>query len=175
AQNTAAGTVDGQGRVIGDANADHRNDSGYVLSGPEFLTIFDGTTGAAIDTVDYRPPRGNVSSWGDGYGNRVDRFLAGTAYLDGATPSMIFARGYYPHSVIWAVDFDGRDLSTRWIFDSDEQGSQYEGQGAHSLSIADLDGDGRQDIVYGAMAVGSNGEALWSTGFGHGDALHVSD
>lgn len=175
AMKTADGTVDGQGRVIGDANADHRNGSGYVLSGPEFLTVFDGLTGAAIDTVDYRPPRGNVSDWGDDYGNRVDRFLAGTAYLDGATPSMIFARGYYTRSVIWAVDFDGRNLSTRWIFDSDEKGSQYRGQGAHSLSIADLDGDGRQDVVYGAMAVGSNGEALWRTGFGHGDALHVSD
>ncbi len=175
AMKTADGTRDGQGDVIGDASADHRNGSGYVLSGPEFLTIFDGQTGAAIDTVDYRPPRGNVSSWGDDYGNRVDRFLAGTAYLDGESPSMIFARGYYTRSVIWAVDFDGQDLSTRWIFDSDDKGSQYRGQGAHSLSIADLDGDGRQDVVYGAMAVGSDGNALWRTGFGHGDALHVSD
>jgi rhamnogalacturonan endolyase len=175
AMKTADGTRDGQGGVIGSSSADHRNSSGYVLSGPEFLTIFDGRTGAAIDTVDYQPPRGEVSDWGDDYGNRVDRFLAGTAYLDGESPSMVFARGYYTRSVIWAVDFDGRNLSTRWIFDSDDKGSQYRGQGAHSLSIADLDGDGRQDVVYGAMAVGSDGEALWSTGFGHGDALHVSD
>ncbi|GAB4001158.1 hypothetical protein GCM10029992_35750 [Glycomyces albus] len=175
AMKTADATVDGTGTVIGDANADHRNGDGYVLSGPEYLTIFDGRTGAAVDTIDYRPPRGDVCSWGDCYGNRVDRFLAGTAYLDGETPSMIFARGYYTRSVIWAVDFDGQNLTTRWIFDSDDEGSQYRGQGAHSLSIADLDGDGRQDIVYGAMAVGSYGQALWRTGFGHGDALHVSD
>ena len=175
AMKTADGTRDGQGTVIGSASADHRNSGGYVLSGPEFLTIFDGRTGAAIDTVDYQPPRGNVGNWGDDYGNRVDRFLAGTAYLDGATPSMVFARGYYTRSVIWAVDFDGQNLSTRWIFDSDDRGSQYRGQGAHSLSIADLDGDGRQDVVYGAMAIGSDGDPLWNSRMGHGDALHVSD
>lgn len=128
-----------------------------------------------IDTVDYQPPRGNVSSWGDSYGNRVDRFLAGTAYLDGSSPSMVFARGYYTRSVIWAVDFDGQHLSTRWIFDSDDRGSQYRGQGAHSLSVADLDGDGRQDVVYGAMAIDADGDPLWNSRMGHGDALHVSD
>ncbi|MCK0116035.1 carbohydrate-binding protein [Isoptericola sp. S6320L] len=175
AMKTADGTRDGQGRVIGNAGADHRNAGGYVLSGPEFLTIFDGRTGTAVDTVDYQPPRGDVSSWGDSYGNRVDRFLAGTAYLDGTSPSMVFARGYYTRSVIWAVDFDGQDLTTRWVFDSDERGSQYRGQGAHSLSIADLDGDGRQDVVYGAMAIGSDGNPLWNSRMGHGDALHVSD
>ncbi|HEX2145935.1 MAG TPA: rhamnogalacturonan lyase, partial [Glycomyces sp.] len=108
AMKTADATVDGAGAVIGDANADHRNSSGYILEGPEFLTVFDGATGTAIDTIDYNPPRGNIGDWGDDYGNRADRFLAGTAYLDGETPSMIFARGYYTRSVIWAVDFDGQ-------------------------------------------------------------------
>jgi hypothetical protein len=61
----------------------HRTSAGYVLSGPEFLAVFDGATGVALDTVDYVPPRGDVGSWGDTYGNRVDRFLATTAYLDG--------------------------------------------------------------------------------------------
>lgn len=88
---TADGTVDGQGKVIGDANADHRNSSGYVLLGDEFLTVFDGETGAALDTVEYDPPRGDVASWGDGYGNRVDRFLAAVAYLDGEHPSAMSA------------------------------------------------------------------------------------
>ncbi|WP_428818744.1 cellulose binding domain-containing protein [Microbulbifer sp. MCCC 1A16149] len=175
AMKTADGTVDGTGNVIGNVSADYRNSAGYILSGPEFLTIFDGRTGAAIDTVDYQPPRGNVSSWGDNYGNRVDRFLAGTAWLDGATPSLIFSRGYYTRTVIWAVDFDGQNLSTRWIFDSNQAGREYEGQGAHSLSIADLNGDGRQDIVFGAMAIGANGQPLWNTRMYHGDALHVSD
>ncbi|WP_084546891.1 RICIN domain-containing protein [Glycomyces arizonensis] len=172
---TADGTRDGQGTVIGDAGADYRDSNGRILDGPEYLTIFNGQTGAAMDTVDYRPARGRVSDWGDDYGNRVDRFLAGTAYLDGATPSMVFARGYYTRSVIWALDWDGHDLTTRWIFDSDDEGSQYEGQGNHNLSIADLDGDGRQDIVYGAMAIGSDGRPLWNTRMGHGDALHVTD
>ncbi|WP_419707261.1 carbohydrate-binding protein [Promicromonospora sp. NFX87] len=175
AMKTADGTRDGRGVVIGNAGADHRNSGGYILTGPEYLTIFDGRTGGAVDTVSYQPPRGTVADWGDSYGNRVDRFLAGTAYLDGSTPSMIFARGYYTRSVIWAVDFDGRDLTTRWIFDSDTRGAQYEGQGAHSLSIADLNGDGRQDVVYGAMAVGSDGNPLWNSRMGHGDAQHVSD
>ncbi|GAB4004663.1 hypothetical protein GCM10029992_50340 [Glycomyces albus] len=175
AMKTADGTRDGQGTVIGNSGADYRNSSGYILSGPEYLTIFNGVTGAAMDTIDYRPPRGNVASWGDDYGNRVDRFLAGTAYLDGEHPSMIFSRGYYTRSVIWAVDWNGSSLSTRWIFDSDQAGSQYEGNGAHSLSIADLNGDGRQDVVFGAMAIGSNGQPLWNTNLKHGDALHVSD
>jgi hypothetical protein len=175
AMKTADGTRDGVGTVIGSSSADHRNSGGYILTGPEFLTIFNGANGAALDTINYQPARGNVNDWGDNYGNRVDRFLAGTAYLDGATPSMIFARGYYTRSVIWAVDFNGTDLTSRWVFDSNSAGSQYAGQGAHSLSIADLNGDGNQDIVYGAMAVGSNGQALWNTRFGHGDALHVSD
>ncbi|WP_168801412.1 rhamnogalacturonan lyase, partial [Glycomyces buryatensis] len=175
AMKTADATVDGEGAVIGDADADYRNSGGYILDGPEFLTIFNGETGAAIDTIDYNPPRGNVADWGDDYGNRVDRFLAGTAYLDGTTPSMIFARGYYTRSAIWAVDFDGTSLSERWIFDSDDAGGEYEGQGAHSLSIADLDQDGNDEVVYGAMAIDDNGSALWNTRYYHGDALHVSD
>ncbi|SDE07247.1 carbohydrate-binding protein [Glycomyces harbinensis] len=175
AMKTADGTRSGTGQVVGSSSADHRNSGGYILAGPEYLTIFNGANGAILDTIDYQPARGTVSNWGDNYGNRVDRFLAGTAYLDGQHPSMVFARGYYTRSVIWTVDFNGTDLVSRWVFDSNSAGSQYTGQGAHSLSIADLNSDGRQDIVYGAMAVGSNGQALWNTGFGHGDALHVSD
>jgi len=172
---TSDATVSGTGQVIGSSSADYRNSSGYILTGNEYLTIFNGNTGAILDTINYQPARGTVSSWGDNYGNRVDRFLAGTAYLDGTHPSMIFSRGYYTRSVIWAVDYNGTDLVSRWVFDSNSAGSQYTGQGAHSLSIADLNGDGRQDIVFGAMAVNSNGTALYNTTFGHGDALHVSD
>ena len=175
AMKTSDATVSGTGQVIGSSGADHRNSGGYILSGPEYLTIFNGANGAVLDTINYQPGRGTVADWGDGYGNRVDRFLAGTAYLDGQHPSMVFARGYYTRSVIWTVDFNGTDLVSRWVFDSNSAGSQYTGQGAHSLSIADLNGDGRQDIVYGAMALSATGGALYNTGFGHGDALHVSD
>ncbi len=172
---TADGTVDGAGTVIGDADADYRNSSGYVLSGPEYLTVFDGQTGAAIDTIDYTPPRGNVGSWGDTYGNRVDRFLAGVAYLDGQHPSVVFSRGYYTRAVIAAYDFDGEHLTSRWTFDSDVEGSQYRSMGNHQFSVADVDGDQKDEIVFGSMTIDDDGKALYTTGLGHGDALHVSD
>ncbi|MEV5437607.1 rhamnogalacturonan lyase [Streptomyces sp. NPDC052682] len=174
AMKTADGTRDGTGAVIGSASADHRNSSGYVLSGPEYLTMFNGQTGKAMQTVDYVPARGTVSSWGDSYGNRVDRFLAGTAYLDGARPSLIMARGYYTRTVIAAWDWrDGR-FTRRWTFDSNAN-SGYAGQGNHSLSVADVDADGRDEIVYGAMTVDDNGTGLWNTRLGHGDAAHLGD
>jgi rhamnogalacturonan endolyase len=173
AMKTADGSVSGTGQVIGSASADFRNSSGYVLSGPEFLTMFDGQTGAARSTVNYDPPRGTVSSWGDSYGNRVDRFLAGTAYLDGQRPSLIMARGYYTRTVIAAWDFRNGTLTKRWMFDSNVSGGQYTAQGNHQLSIADVDHDGKDEIIYGSIALDDNGAPLWNTGLGHGDALHV--
>src|SRR5206468_1133357 len=170
AARTADGTVDGTGAVIGDPSADHRNAAGYVLAGPEFLTVFDGRTGAALATTDYVPPRGSVSDWGDGYGTRVDRSLAGVAYLDGHRPSLVVARGYYTRSVVVAWDWrDGR-LTRRWTFDSRDGtpgNLAYEGQGNHQLTVGDVDGDGRDEIVYGACAIDDDGRGLYSTGLGH--------
>jgi rhamnogalacturonan endolyase len=174
---TADGTVDGQGRVIGDAKADHRNAAGYILAGPEWITVFNGLTGAAMATADYLPARGGQGeAWGDAYGNRVDRFLAGVAYLDGQRPSAVFSRGYYTRAVIAAWDWRDGKLSPRWVFDSDADATSQPaaGQGAHWFSVADVDGDGRQDIVYGAATIASTGRLLYSTGLCHGDALHVS-
>ncbi|GAA3233080.1 RICIN domain-containing protein [Dactylosporangium siamense] len=175
AAKTADGTRDGRGTVIGSASADHRTSGGYILSGPEYLTVFNGLTGAAMSTVDYVPARGTVSAWGDSYGNRVDRFLAGTAYLDGKRPSLIMSRGYYTRTVITAWDFRNGALTRRWTFDSNTAGSQYAGQGNHQLAVADVDADGKDEIVFGAMCVDDNGAALWNTRNGHGDALHVGD
>lgn len=174
---TADGTVDGVGNVIGNPNADYRNSSGYVLSGPEYLTIFNGETGAAMATVNYVPPRGSVSSWGDSYGNRVDRFLGGVAYLDGQHPSLIMCRGYYTRTVLSAWDWDGSQLTNRWVFDTNSSNAlrSYETQGDHSLSIADVDNDGKDEIIYGAMTVDDDGKGMYTTGLKHGDALHVSD
>ncbi|MFI6094644.1 rhamnogalacturonan lyase [Lentzea sp. NPDC051213] len=174
---TADGTRSGTGQVIGDANADHRNADGYILTGPEFLSVFRGTDGAVLDTESYVPPRGTVSSWGDNYGNRVDRFLAATAYLDGARPSIVMARGYYTRSVISAWDFRGGRLTRRWTFDSASQSNRaaWEGKGNHNLSVADVDADGRDEIIYGSMAIDDNGSGLWQNNTHHGDALHVGD
>lgn len=172
---TADGTVDGQGKVIGNASADYRNKSGYVLSGPEYLTVFNGQTGAAMATTDYLPARGTVSSWGDAYGNRVDRFLAGVAYLDGTRPSAVFSRGYYTRGVIVAWDWRGGKLSQRWIYDSGSTraSSNAYGQGAHWFSVADVNNDGKDDIIYGAATINSDGKLLYNTTLGHGDAIHV--
>ena len=173
---TADGTVDGRGDVIGDPDADWRTTDGYILQGPEYLTVFDGATGAAVDTVDYIPERGDVEAWGDGYGNRVDRFLASVAHLDGEHPSVVFSRGYYTRAVIAAYDFDGENLTNRWVFDSSEPGNgDYFGQGNHNMNVADVDGDQKDEIIYGSATIDDDGTGLYSTGLGHGDALHVSD
>lgn len=173
---TADGTIDGVGQPIGNASADHRNSTGYVLTGPEYLSVFHGLTGAAVDTVDYVPARGDVGSWGDTYGNRVDRFLAATAYLDGEHPSAIFSRGYYTRAVMAAYDFDGTTLTQRWVLDSNDPGNEgFYGMGNHNLSVADVDGDQKDEIVYGSATVDDDGTVLYSTGLGHGDAIHVSD
>jgi len=186
AMKTADGTIDGKGVVIGDSSKDYRNEKGYILSGPEYLTVFNGLTGAAISTVDYNPPRHPSSlaptteelksAWGDGYGNRMDRFLACIAYLDGIHPSLVMCRGYYTRTVLAAWDLKNKQLTPRWVFDSNNPGDKaFAGQGNHNLTVADVDGDGKDEIVYGQMTIDDNGKGLYSTGIGHADALHVSD
>ena len=173
---TADGTKDGTGKVIGDGSKDYRNGSGYVLSGNEYMTLFDGQTGAALDTISFPVPRGDVNSWGDKYGNRVDRFNSGIAYLDGVHPSAVYGRGYYTRMTISAVDVVDKKLSVRWIFDSNNKGSEGAyGQGNHNLMAADVDNDGKQEICMGDCMIDDNGKLLWSSGKGHGDAMHLGD
>jgi len=173
---TADGTKDGVGTVIGSSTADYRNSSGYILSGPEFLTVFNGQTGAALATTNYIPPRGTVSSWGDSYGNRVDRFLACVAYLDGQRPSLVMCRGYYTRSVLAAWNWRNGQLTNIWTFDSNTSGNGgYAGQGNHNLSVGDVDQDGKDEIVYGACAINDNGAGLYTTGWNHGDAMALGD
>jgi rhamnogalacturonan endolyase len=179
AMKTADGTVDGQGKVIGDLTKDYRNKRGRILEGPEYLTVFDGQTGAAVYTTNYVPSRGRIDGWGigrtDSYGNRVDRFLACVAYLDGVHPSVVMCRGYYGRSVLAAWDYKDKKLTQRWVFDTEKGYAAYAGQGNHNLTVADVDGDGKDEIVYGQMTVDDDGKGLYTTGIGHADALHVSD
>ncbi len=185
AMKTADGTIDGKGKVIGDSTKDYRNKNGYILSGPEYLTVFNGLTGEAMATVNYEVPRYPTTEnpttdqlkqmWGDGYGNRFDRFLACIAYLDGKHPSLVMCRGYYTRTVLVAWDWKNKKLHQRWIFDTDQGYHAFAGQGNHNLTVADVDGDGKDEIVYGQMTVDDNGKGLYTTGIGHADALHVSD
>jgi rhamnogalacturonan endolyase len=188
AAKTAPGTRDGSGAFLsqGPAAADDdaaifRNVDGYVLSGPEYLTVFEGASGRELATVEFDQARGTVSEWGDGYGNRVDRFLATAAYLDpSGLPSFVMARGYYTRTTLSAWTWRDGQLSQLWKFDSnqtpsDALGRPFTGQGAHSLSVANVDEDPEQEIIYGAMTVDHDGVGKCSTGRGHGDALHVTD
>ncbi|NNJ25286.1 rhamnogalacturonan lyase [Alienimonas chondri] len=191
---TADGTVDGAGQVLGDPDANHLGRDGSILRGPEFLTVFDGRTGEALVSTPFVPQRHPETDsptrdqiwdvWGDDYGNRMDRFSACVAYLDGERPFLVTGRGYYSGRggrggrtclAAWRWS-DGR-LEQVWIFDTlgDPALAGYVGQGNHQVSVADLDGDGRDEIVYGACAIDDDGTGLYTTGLGHGDALHVTN
>lgn len=181
---TADGTIDGTGKAIGDKSKDYRDAGGTILKGPEYLTVFRGVDGAAISTVTYEPSRDinqHVKGkdahgyWGDNYGNRCERYLAATGYLDGVHPSAIFARGYYSSSYVAAYDFDGKDLKLRWLHKSEYPGQGLYGEGNHSLQAADLDGDGYDEIFFGAAALNHDGTLRYRTGLGHGDAHHIGD
>ncbi|MFD9500445.1 rhamnogalacturonan lyase [Streptomyces sp. NPDC060035] len=189
---------------------------GFILDGPEYLTVFDGATGRELDTVRYEPGRHDDGlMWGDYAmsriepGNRVDRFLSGVAYLDGRHPSAVLARGYYTRTTMVAYRWDGRSLRKDWDVDSgfapmsnpfndsphgvdgtDPEFGTLTTQGFHSLSAADVDGDGRQEIVYGSASIDDDGSLLYSSKdtmppqssapgqnarLGHGDAMHVTD
>ena len=192
---TADGTVDGTGKVIGDSNKNWVNTEvgtskyGRIMQGPEYLTVFNGLTGAAMKTVDYIPDRGPEGVWGDDHANRSERYLAALAFLDGKHPSAVFCRGYYTRTTLAAWNWDGKDLKLHWYFDTHPQQAQkeilaklnltnkatpdYAGQGNHNLRVADVDGDGKDEIVYGSMCVDHDGSPLYNTGLGHGDAMHL--
>ena len=190
---TAPGTIDGTGQPVlmsGDsASDDYRNAAGYVDRGSEYLTVFDGLTGAELDTIAFEPARGSVSQWGDDYGNRVDRFTVGVGYFgDDGMASAVFGRGYYgpqrsggqARNEIATYDFREGELSLRWHFKAGyningDVNRDYIGQGAHGMSVADVDFDGRDEVIYGAATIDHDGTGLYSTGLGHGDAFHVSD
>lgn len=184
---TAEGTVFGDGEKIGDTDNDGITDYvdrnpqsgtyGKILAGPEFLSVVEGTTGRELARTNYIP-RGKRDEYGDSYGNRADRFLAGAGYFDGKHPSIVICRGYYAKSVIQAWDYKAGKLKLRWQFDTSSEDGRwrdYAGQGNHNLRIGDIDADGKDEITYGACMIDDNGEGGYNTRLGHGDAMHLSD
>ena len=197
---TAPGSIDGEGNYVTDAATDDDiknatdNETSYVttssgskqgtiLSGSEYLTIFNGETGAALHTVYYNPARSIISSskWGDSYGNRCERYLACVSYLPDdngtPTPSLIMCRGYYTYAYVCAWQFDGSELSQRWLYSTSSTSttSDLYNAGTHSITTGDIDGDGYDEIIYGSGALDHDGTFLYNTGWEHGDALHLGD
>ncbi len=178
---TSEGTVFGDGKMIGDTNGDGiinyrysiSSNFGYMNAGPEFLSLVDGETGAELDRVNFIP-RGNSSDWGDGYGHRANKFFFGAPFLDGQKPSIFIGRGIYTQTKMQTYDVVNKKLVPRWFWESGN-GGPYFGQGNHNFTIADVDGDGRDEITWGSMCIDDDGKGLYSTGMGHGDAMHVSD
>lgn len=182
------GTVDGLGHRIGDAQVDWRTwdkkspSYGKIVNGPEYLTVFEGRTGKELDSKEYIPTRYPLDGWGgvggncgnDNTGGRSDRFTAGVAFLDGKTPSPVMVRGWYGRTVVAAWTFTNGALKHTWTFDSAAPGWEtYSGMGNHSVTVADFDGDGCDEICVGAMTVDHDGKGLFTTGLRHGDALHA--
>ena len=176
---TSERTIFGDGTEIGDVNNDSTTDyvepNGHVLRAPEFLSVIEGATGKELARTDYIS-LGEPGSYGDYYGNRGFRFLAGMGYFDGKHPSILICRGYYARTTLEAWDYRNGELTRRWRFDTHEMNlPQYQGQGNHSLMIGDTDGDGRDEVTYGAMLVDDDGTPGYNTRLGHGDAMHVTD
>jgi rhamnogalacturonan endolyase len=182
---TSDGTVDGTGKVLGDPEKKWVERHGAVIFAPLWYTVFDGKTGRAIDSITMKPDLGRdwracrAWFWGDHGnldGNRPFRFLASVGWLDGERPSAIMCRGYYSRTGIMALDFDGKRLREKWTFDTladMEKLGAYCHQGFHNLRVADVDFDGKDEVIYGNMVVDHDGSGLYSTGKGHGDAINL--
>ena len=179
AMRTSDGAVDGVGKILGDQNADYVDKDGQIRTAPEFLTVFSGRDGRVLTSVPYDPAFGSATEWSSvkrDSTNRGFRFLSCVAYLDGVHPSLVMCRGYYDRSVLTAWDWNGKTLSRRWQFDSWKEpwkSAGYSGQGNHNLRVADVDFDGKDEIIYGQMVVDDDGKGLYTTRLGHGDAINL--
>ena len=189
---------DGRTRLytIGDMNANtrqnwmsHRQSDGtniasmaYTNSGAEYLLYLNGETGELYQQMDYplkRLEEGETdlgAAWGDGYGHRSSKYFFGAPYLNGQEPTLFMARGIYTRHkmMVMYLDYQNRWVQL-WTWNNNTSGSPWYGQGYHNFIIADVDEDGRDEIVYGSMVIDDNFQGLSTTGLGHGDAEHVTD
>ena len=207
---TSLGSKDGQGKYVSNAaqtdeeikaitdkensTADYRSSSGVITKGEEFLTVFNGETGAAMDTISLPTTRGseNGVDYGDDFGNRSNRFVSDIAYLDGEKPYAIYLRGYYfgrngkQRTSIAGISWDGTALSPTYRFDTQkgqegyyDGAYQYVGNGNHNCTVADVDNDGKDEFITGALCMEVNDDnefrPKWCTYLQHGDALHIGN
>lgn len=181
---------DGTKQVIGDPTKNYRDsvlhtaNMTYSMAGEEYLIYMEGATAKLYNPAMQFPLKrlenGETdlnAAWGDGYGHRANKFFFGAPYLDGRHPSIFLARGIYTRHKMIAYDVnpETHELVERWRWLNNEPGSPWFGEGYHNFGIADVDWDGRDEIVYGSMVVDDNGKGLSTTGYGHGDAQHCSD
>ena len=147
-----------------------RDADGCVYKGEEWISIWEGMTGKEIAKADW-PSR--INRLGD-Y-NRQNRNQLGVAYLDGKTPCLIVARGTYKAMFVDAYQFTDGELTRLWHWDGDEENPVVRSQGAHTMLVADVDDDGRDEIILGSAVLDDNGTLLWSAGLGHPDRIFVTD
>jgi rhamnogalacturonan endolyase len=147
---------------------------GFVVKGDEYCSILDGMTGKEITKVNW-VERGDQRDWGDDEGNRVNRNQIGLAYLDGKTASLLVARGTYTRMVVDAYNLVNGKLVKLWRWDGDKDKPQIRGQGSHTMVVGDVDGDGRDEIILGSVALDHNGKTLWNLGLGHPDVMYMAD
>ncbi len=155
----------------------------WTHTGAEYLIYMNGSTGAKYQVITYPLKRlesgesSESSAWGDGYGHRSTKHFLGAPFLDGRKASLFLARGIYTRHKMIAMKLDrsSHTWSEIWTWSNNSKSSPWYGQGNHNYVIADVDEDGRDEIVYGSMVIDDNGKGLSTTGLGHGDALHVGD
>jgi autotransporter-associated beta strand protein len=183
ADGTVIHEADGTTYTIGDKTKNYR--AGiyeFINDGAEYLVYMNGETGKPYYVGQYPLKRledgetNTTDAWGDGYGHRASKHFFGAPYFDGEHPSIFLARGIYTRHKMIAYDVDPatHQLKERWRWFNNTPGAWY-GQGYHNYSVADVDWDGRDEIVFGSMVIDDDGYGLSTTGLGHGDSQHVGD
>lgn len=165
----------------------------YTKEGKEYLLYLNGETGEPYlgwdggDTwtpMEYPLPRFETGEsnyatvWGaSDTGHRACKHYFGAPYLDGRNAAIFLGRGCYTRHKFCALEVnkDTHELTQLWRWNCYDSGSPWFGNGFHNFAIADVDCDGRDEIVFGSMIIDDTGYGLSTTGYGHGDAQHCGD